>query len=96
MHPISQAIDISERIFDALNEEAWTQVDALEVERGKLIEKGFADHDTIDAGDVRRLKSLNDLIVERLQAVRVSILQQKSNLQKGGKASRAYLDTAAK
>lgn len=89
---LSSAIQLSQRILDAANEQAWEQVVQMEIDRGPLIQSYFDNNSNIDANAAMELKRLNDEIVQQLVVAREKVRSEQMEFQQNSRASRAYLD----
>ena len=92
---LTKAIQLSKRILDAADQQAWEQVTELEADRVPLIHHYFANSTSINADDTRELKRLNDEIIQQLVIAREKVRTQQMELEQSSRASMAYLEIAS-
>lgn len=96
MGGIHKAIDISLLIQEAIRQSHWQEVKKLDSERLQLIDEYYRTTETIDAEQTLKLKNINDQIVQQLTQLQQQTQVSQLELKHANKATRAYLDTAAK
>lgn len=92
LNSVDQAIEVSQKILEAIDNSDLVLVASLEQERQGLITKYFSVSDHKDVNQIRLLKQLNDDILQRLTVMQSQVRSQHSSLTQGSKASKAYLD----
>lgn len=95
-HLIDKALQLSQQILEAAQEDDWQHLAQLETDRSKMMQGYFHNNNNIDAHKTRELKILNDAIVVQIQSARQKTRDMQVQLNQGGKASRAYLLNAVK
>lgn len=93
---IDKALQLSQQILEAAQEDDWQLLAQLEIDRSNSMQKYFTNNNNIDALKTRELKTLNDAIIVQIQAARQKTRDMQLQLNQGGKASRAYLVNTAK
>jgi uncharacterized protein YecA (UPF0149 family) len=94
LNSVDQAIEVSQKILEAIDHSDLVLVASLEQERQSFITKYFSVPDHKDENQIRLLKELNDDILNRLTEMQSQIRSQHSSLAQATKASKAYLDNA--
>ncbi len=94
LNSVDQAIEVSQKILEAIDNSDLVLIASLEQERQGFISKYFSGSDHKDEKQIRLLKELNDDILQRLTVMQSQIRSQHSSLAQATKASKAYLDNA--
>ncbi len=89
---LDRAIELSEQIVCALQDEDWVGITALDDERIFLIKDYFSRSHHKDKDKAIRLKTLNDQIVSQLIALQQQNRGRQQGLNQARKVSRAYLE----
>ncbi len=92
LNSVDQAIEVSQKILEAIDNSDLVLIASLEQERQGFISKYFSGSDHKDEKQIRLLKELNDDILQRLTVMQSQIRSQHSSLAQATKASKAYLD----
>ncbi len=92
LNSLDQAIEVSQKILEAIDNSDLVLIASLEQERQGFISKYFSGSDHKDEKQIRLLKELNDDILQRLTVMQSQIRSQHSSLAQATKASKAYLD----
>ena len=88
---LANAISLTDEILALLEQEDFEAVSEVDARRLPLIQQAFSGSiDEIDQIKARHLQNLNQQVVERLEALRNSVLQQQAKLRQSSKAARAY------
>ena len=86
-----RAIELTDDVLLALDQQNFDQVDLLEIKRHPLIEQAFTQSvDQIDYIKAIHLQDLNQQVVEKLMMFKQSVQQDKQFLSRSTKATRAY------
>lgn len=87
---LSGAIELSENILHAIDQNDWARVSQLETERLEVIDSYYRGADPVDGSLTLELKQLNDQIVRQLIDLQQQTRSQQLELSRSSKASRAY------
>lgn len=89
---ITQAIELSQQILEAIDNSDLELVATHEKNRQLLIKDYFNKQGNIDEKLTRSLKQLNDEIVSKLAQIQSQVRSEHIKLSHGSKASKAYLN----
>ncbi len=89
--PLSEAIRLTERMLQQVEEGRWQQLAELDARRQPLIQASFRQPE-VDAEAVRNLKALNDRIVENLERQRQQTRNEQLRMKQGQRAAQQYKD----
>ena len=92
MNSLDDAIDVSQKILQAIEHSDLEKVTALEQDWKSLIEAYFSSGNDLDLQQTQQLKQLNDDILKHLIDMQSTLKEQRSKLIQGSRASNAYLD----
>jgi len=88
---LTQAIELTDDVLLALDDQNFDKVDLLEFKRQPLIEKAFSQSvEQIDHIKAIHLQNLNQLVVEKLIVFRQTIKVQQRQAMNASKATQAY------
>ncbi|MFT5599204.1 MAG: hypothetical protein ACI9YO_002529 [Gammaproteobacteria bacterium] len=86
-----RAIELTDDVLLALDDQNFDQIDLLEIERQPLIEQAFTQSmDQIDQIKAIHLQNLNQQVVEKLIIFKQTIKHQQLLAMTGSKATQAY------
>ncbi|MBC8212799.1 MAG: flagellar protein FliT [Gammaproteobacteria bacterium] len=87
---LQQALQLSDEIITAIQEEDWDRVDVLDVQRSSLMDSYYTATSPVDVELTRELKQKNDEIVSCLQHLQQKIRSEQLTLKQSRKATKAY------
>jgi hypothetical protein len=88
---LTQAIELTDDVLLALDNQNFERVDLLEFKRQPLIEEAFSQSvEQIDHMKAIHLQNLNQQVVEKLIVFRQTIKFQQRQAMNGSKATQAY------
>jgi len=88
---LRQALDLSDKILLAIEEDSLDTVTKLDAERRSLINQYYSNTDNINEKLTRELKFKNDQIVSQLTEMQQQTRSQQIKLNQSQKVSKAYL-----
>jgi hypothetical protein len=89
---LTRAIELTDDVLLALDDQNFDKVDLLEFKRQPLIEKAFSQSSVAQIDHIKaiHLQNLNQQVVEKLMAFRQSIKSQQRQAMHASKATHAY------
>lgn len=91
---LQQAIDLSRKMSDQVDQAEWKAFTASEQQRQVLIEAYFRDVAEPDAEQVAVLHRLNEEIVQKVSSARNQVSQELQGMRRSNQATKAYLDNS--
>ncbi len=88
---LHQALDLSDKILLAIENDSLDTVTKLDDERNSLIHQYYSNTDNINKKLTRELKSKNDQIVSQLTGMQQQTRSQQIKVSQSQRASKAYL-----
>jgi hypothetical protein len=88
---LCKAISLTDEILTVLNDEDFAAISELDEQRQPFIKMAFSETiEQIDVIKAQHLQSLNQQVVDKLNLLKESVLQQQRQNKHAQKATRAY------